>query len=63
MDKYKKQKLEEAGWKCGTVEEFLELTPEESALIESKLQLDRALTERRKAKDWSDNSSGHDYRW
>ena len=46
MDKYKKQKLEEAGWKCGTVEEFLELTPEESALIESKLQLDRALTER-----------------
>ena len=35
------------GWKDGTVAEFLELTPEESALIEIKLALSRKLRERR----------------
>src|SRR5947209_15783989 len=35
------------GWKDGTVAEFLELTPEESALIEIKLALSRRLRERR----------------
>ncbi len=31
------ERLEAKGWKVGTVEEFLELTPEEAALIEIKL--------------------------
>src|SRR5229473_7821126 len=35
------------GWKDGTVAEFLNLTPEESALIEIKLALSRKLRERR----------------
>ncbi len=35
------------GWKDGTVAEFLELTPEEEALIEIKLALSKNLRERR----------------
>lgn len=37
MNKYKKERLKAKGWKIGSVEEFLELTPEEKALIEIKL--------------------------
>ena len=47
MDKHKKEMLEAAGWKSGTVEEFLELTPEQSDLVELKLQLSNALRKRR----------------
>ncbi len=43
------QTVEQLGWKDGTVAEFLELTPEESALIEMKLALSRHLRERRAA--------------
>lgn len=35
--KAKRKSLENAGWKIGSVSEFLELTPEESALIEIRL--------------------------
>lgn len=38
MDAAKKKRLKEAGWKTGSVAEFLELTPEESGLIEIKRQ-------------------------
>ncbi|MDV3002732.1 MAG: hypothetical protein N5P05_004387 (plasmid) [Chroococcopsis gigantea SAG 12.99] len=48
MDLAKRQRLEAAGWKVGTVEEFLELTPVESELIELKLVLGRKLKEIRK---------------
>ena len=48
MDKHKKEILEAAGWKGGTVAEFLELTPEQSALVELKLQMSNALRDRRK---------------
>ena len=34
MDKSKKQRLQSQGWKVGTVEYFLELTPQEATLIE-----------------------------
>jgi len=47
MDKAKREQLEARGWKVGTVAEFLELTPEESALIEIKLALSRKLRQRR----------------
>ena len=43
------QTVEELGWRDGTVAEFLDLTPEESALIEIKLALSRHLRERRAA--------------
>lgn len=39
MDATKKKRLKEAGWRTGSVAEFLELTPEESGLIEIKLSL------------------------
>jgi hypothetical protein len=47
MDKAKRERLEAEGWKVGSVAEFLELTPEEVALIEIKLALSRSLRERR----------------
>lgn len=48
MRSAKKKRLEAKGWKIGTVEEFLELSPEEAAYIEMKLQLARTLRDRRK---------------
>ncbi|MEA5619017.1 helix-turn-helix transcriptional regulator [Cronbergia sp. UHCC 0137] len=47
MDKLKRERLEAKGWKIGTVTEFLELTPEEAALVEIKLALSRSLKVRR----------------
>lgn len=41
MDKRKLKKLQKNKWKVVTVEEFLELTPEENAEIESRLTLSR----------------------
>ncbi|MFM6137355.1 MAG: hypothetical protein ACKPE3_02160 [Sphaerospermopsis kisseleviana] len=45
MDKLKRERLEAKGWKIGTVTEFLELTPEEAALVEIKLALSQSLSE------------------
>ena len=43
----KKKRLEAAGWRVGTASEFLGLTAEETALVELKLDLARAVkTER-----------------
>ncbi len=50
MDSKKRQKLEEAGWAIGSAEEFLELTPEEAAYIELKLNLARNLHAARQEK-------------
>jgi Helix-turn-helix. len=50
MDKEKKKKLETKGWKVGSVEEFLELTPEETAYIQLKLSLSKSLREQRQEK-------------
>ena len=47
MRKDKKERLERAGWKVGTVREFLGLTKAEEALVELKLTLSRGLKERR----------------
>jgi len=38
MDPAKKERLEAKGWKVGTVSEFLELTPEETDIIEAELR-------------------------
>jgi hypothetical protein len=46
-DKLKRKRLETKGWKIGTVKEFMELTPEEAALVEIKLALSRNLKVRR----------------
>jgi predicted XRE-type DNA-binding protein len=47
MDQAKRERLEARGWKVGTVAEFLELSAEESALVEIRLALSRSLRERR----------------
>ena len=49
MDKRKKKRLESKGYKVGTVEQFLDLTTEESEYIELKLALSEALAKRRKS--------------
>jgi len=47
MRKEKKARLERAGWKVGTVRDFLGLSASEEALVELKLTLSRGLKERR----------------
>jgi len=50
MRKDKKARLEKAGWKIGTVSEFLGLSKAEEALVELKLMLSRGLKVRRARK-------------
>ncbi len=50
MKKEKIKRLEKAGWKVGTAEEFLGLSPEEAIYIEIKLRLSNFLREMRKKK-------------
>ena len=47
MDTAKKKRLKEAGWSTGSVAEFLELAPEDSALIEIKLSLTKLVKKAR----------------
>ena len=51
MDEKKRQKLEQDGWKVGSTEEFLELSPEEANHIELKLALGFSLREMRTSKN------------
>ena len=50
MNRAKRRRLEAKGWKVGTVDEFLELSPEESAYVELKLKLSEDVRKRRKGK-------------
>lgn len=47
MDAKKCRKLESAGWRVGSAADFLELTPEESALIDVKASLGRLVRAKR----------------
>ncbi len=49
----KRRRLERAGWRVGTVQEFLGLTDEESAFIELKLLLAEHLRQLRLRRRWS----------
>ena len=53
MHAAKRKKLEAAGWKAGSTAEFLELSPEEAALIDIKLSLSRHLRELREKRHMS----------
>ena len=46
----KKKRLEAAGWRVGTVDEFLGLSREEVRIVEMKLALSRCLRRHRQAK-------------
>jgi DNA-binding XRE family transcriptional regulator len=48
MKTEKQQRLEAKGWKIGDAADFLELTPEESVIVEMRLALSRRLKESRK---------------
>jgi len=47
MNAARRKKLEAAGWRVGSADEFLGLTPEESAIVAIKLQLADDLKARR----------------
>ena len=49
MKSTKRERLQEAGWKIGSAQDFLGLTDDETALIEMRLALGRSLKERRLA--------------
>jgi len=50
MDKEKKARLEARGWKVGSAEEFLGMTPDETAYVELRLKLSDAVRDFRKKK-------------
>ena len=47
MDEKKRARLEAQGWKVGSTEEFLGLTPEEAIYVELRLRLSDAVRELR----------------
>jgi len=47
MHKAKRERLEKKGWKVGSTEEFLGLSPEEAAYLDLKLRLGQTLRWRR----------------
>ncbi len=56
MNKEKQAKLAQSGWEATTVQEFLDLTPEEEAYIELKLTLSRNLRMLRQERNLSQES-------
>lgn len=53
MKAAKRKKLEASGWKIGSADEFLDLSPEEAAYVELKLSLSRSLRQRRSKENLS----------
>ena len=49
MKNTKRDRLQQAGWRIGSVQDFLVLSDEEAALIEMRMALGRSLKERRLA--------------
>ena len=50
MEKRKKERLLAAGWKVSTAAEFLDLSPEEEALVEARIALTRRIRSVREEK-------------
>jgi ribosome-binding protein aMBF1 (putative translation factor) len=53
MDRARRERLERAGWRVGSSEEFLALTKEETAYAELKLRLADAVAARRRKRGLS----------
>jgi ribosome-binding protein aMBF1 (putative translation factor) len=53
MKNTKRARLEAHGWRVGSAAEFLELTPEEAAFVETKVALSRCVRSRRTAQNVS----------
>lgn len=56
MDEAKRKRLEAAGWQIGTVNDFLQLSPEEAKIVELKLALSQELKELRKNQNLTQQS-------
>jgi predicted XRE-type DNA-binding protein len=50
MRRAKRERLEKRGWRIGTVEDFLGLSPAEAAYVELRLRLSETLRTRRKSR-------------
>lgn len=46
MNTNKRKRIEAAGWRVGTVAEFLGLSEKESALVETRVALSKSLVKR-----------------
>lgn len=53
MKATKRQRLERKGWKVGDAAEFLDLSPEQVALIDMKIELGKMLRARRVDSHWT----------
>lgn len=53
MKSTKRARLQARGWRVGSAAEFLELTPEEAAFVETKLALSQCVRRRRTAQSIS----------
>ena len=53
MKNTKRARLEAHGWRVGSAADFLEMTPEEAAFVETKLALSRCVRRRRTAQNVS----------
>jgi DNA-binding XRE family transcriptional regulator len=56
VNRTKRARLEARGWRIGSAANFLELTPEEAAFVETKLALTQTLRERRTAQHLTQHS-------
>jgi predicted XRE-type DNA-binding protein len=50
MRKARRERLEKRGWRLGTVEDFLGLSPAEAAYVELRLRLSETLRDQRKSR-------------
>ena len=53
MDKDKRKKLEETGFRVGSAAQFLDLTPEEEAYIEIRLDISNLVKSQRVKRGWT----------
>lgn len=53
MDKNKRKQLEEKGFRVGSAADFLELTPEEEAYIEIRLDISNLVKTQRAKRGWT----------
>lgn len=53
MDKQKRKKLEEKGFRIGSAADFLDLTPEEEAYIEIRLEVSNLIKSQRTKRGWT----------
>ena len=53
MDKKKKKQLEEKGFQIGSAAQFLQLSPEEEAYIEIRLELSALMRSQRRKRGWT----------